>query len=205
MRLFVAIEIPEGPRAEAGRRLQAVRGMLPAARWVDPEKIHLTLIFLGAIDDAELPTLGAALGSAAARHAPFTLALAGGGTFPPRRPARVAWIGIAGNAGNIGDIARLAALQADVAAAAERAVGYQPESRPYNPHITLARCPENWPRPAIETFTAAFAGPLGEPFPVDRVALFESQLGSGGAGGARYRVAETFPLSPTTSATGGAR
>jgi 2'-5' RNA ligase len=184
MRLFVAIEVPEGPREEIRRRLQAVRGQLPPARWVDPEAIHLTLIFLGAIDEAALPALSAALAGAAAAHPPFSLALVGGGTFPPRRPARVAWIGV--EAGPT-----LAALQADVSAAAVRAVGYEPESRPYHPHLTLARCPENWPRPAIETFAAAFSGPVGEPFQVSRVALFESQLGKGGA---RYRVVEGFPL-----------
>jgi 2'-5' RNA ligase len=70
-------------------------------------------------------------------------------------------------------------------------VGYVPEERPYNPHLTLARCPEPWPRPAIDTFTAAFAGPVGEPFPVPRVALFESRPG---AGGSRYLVAAAFPL-----------
>jgi 2'-5' RNA ligase len=193
VRLFVAVEVPEGPREEARRRLGEVRGRLPPARWVDPDAIHLTLIFLGAIDEAALPALGAALGPTAAAHAPFAMALSGGGTFPPRRPARVAWIGVEAGPG-------LAALQAAVSAAASRAVGYEPESRPYNPHITLARCPESWPRPAIETWTAAFAGPVGEPFPVSRIALFESQpagaAGAGGAGGraARYRVIEAFPL-----------
>jgi 2'-5' RNA ligase len=184
MRLFVAIEVPEGPREEARRRLEAVRGQLPPARWVDPDAIHLTLIFLGAIDESALPTFSAALAAAASARAPFTMALAGGGTFPPRRPARVAWMGVEAGPG-------LAALQAAVSAAAVQAVGYEPESRPYNPHITLARCPENWPRPAIETWTAAFAGPVGEPFPVSRAALFESRLSPGGA---RYRVVETFPL-----------
>jgi 2'-5' RNA ligase len=183
-RLFVALEIPEGPRREIRRRLDAVRERLPAARWVDPETIHLTLIFLGAIEETELSGLEEALGSAAAAHPPFDLALAGGGTFPPRRPARVAWIGVE-------PAPTLGPLQGDVSAAAARAVDYEPESRPYNPHITLARCPDNWPRPAIETFTTAFAGPLGEPFPVSRLALFESRLQPGGA---RYRVIKAFPL-----------
>jgi len=191
VRLFVAVEVPEGPREDARRRLEEVRGRLPPARWVDLDAVHLTLIFLGAVEEAALPALGAALGPAAAAHAPFTMALTGGGTFPPRRPARVAWIGVEAGPG-------LAALQGAVSAAAARAVGYEPESRPYNPHITLARCPENWPRPAIETWAAAFAGPVGEPFPVSRDALFESRLGAGagGTGGraARYRVVEAFPL-----------
>jgi 2'-5' RNA ligase len=184
VRLFVAIEVPEGPREDARRRLQAVRDRLPPARWVDPDAIHLTLIFLGSIEEPALPALGTALATAVSAYPPFPLALAGGGTFPPRRPARVAWLGV--EAGP-----ELAALQAAVSAAAVQAVGYAPESRPYHPHITLARCPEPWPRPATETFTAAFAGPVGAPFPVSQVALFESRLG---AGGARYRVAAAFPL-----------
>jgi 2'-5' RNA ligase len=141
MRLFVAIEIPEGPRREARRRLQAVRAELPPARWVDPDAIHLTLIFLGAIEEEALPPLRAALGSAAAAHAPFPLALEGGGTFPPRRPARVAWIGV--EAGP-----ELAALQGEVSEAAARAVGYTPESRPYHPHITRRSRPSPPPSPA---------------------------------------------------------
>ncbi|HEV7517450.1 MAG TPA: 2'-5' RNA ligase family protein, partial [Thermoanaerobaculia bacterium] len=88
----------------------------------------------------------------------------------------------------------LAALQSAVSAAAVEAMGYEPESRPYNPHVTVARCPESWPRSAITIFAAAFAGPVGEPFPVSRVALFESKPGAGVAGGARYRVVEAFPL-----------
>jgi 2'-5' RNA ligase len=187
MRLFVAVEIPESPREDARQRLAAVRGRLPPARWVDPDIIHLTLIFLGTIDEAALPALSAALGPAASAHAPFSMALVGGGTFPPRRPARVAWIGVAAGP-------RLAALQSAVSAAAVEAVGYEPESRPYNPHVTVARCPESWPRPAIATFAAAFAGPVGEPFPVSQFALFESQPGAGAGGGARYRVIEAFPL-----------
>src|SRR5262249_33107974 len=102
-------------------------------------------------------------------------------------PARVAWIGVdAGPA--------LAALQADVSAAASRAVGYTPESRPYNPHITLARCSQHSPRPAIETFTAAFPRPLSEPFPGSRVALLESRLRGLQGGGARYQVVAAYPL-----------
>src|SRR5947199_4370647 len=123
MRLFVALEIPAGPREELRRRIQAVQGRLPPARWVDPECIHLTLIFLGTIEEAALPALTSALATAAAPPAPYTMALVDGGTFPPRRPARVAWIGIAAGP-------TLPALQAAVSAAAAGAVGYEPRSRP---------------------------------------------------------------------------
>ena len=48
MRLFVAIEVPEGPRREAERRVREARRALPPARWVDLAQLHLTLLFLGA-------------------------------------------------------------------------------------------------------------------------------------------------------------
>lgn len=188
MRLFVALEVPEAVRAEAGRRVETVKGSLPPARWVELDKVHLTLIFLGATDDALVPGLSAALARACAPFRPFSLALAGGGTFPPRRPARVAWIGLEAPP----DLQRLqAAAQAAVVSSVP---SFQPEDRPYHPHVTVARCPAPWPRSAAEAFSAALAGPppgIGEPFLVDEVVLFESQLGRGGA---RYRAVERLPL-----------
>lgn len=187
MRLFVGLAVPEEVRQEVRDRLDAVRAKLPPARWVDPAGIHLTLVFLGEVDAARLPDLERELAQAAAARPVFEMAFAGGGTFPPRRPARVAWIGVeAGPA--------LAGLQGSVAAACEAALpGWRREERPYNPHVTLARCPENWPRGAAETFAAAFAGSLGGAFPVAEVILFQSRLGRGGA---RYEAVGRFPLAP---------
>ena len=185
MRLFVALDVPEAVREEARRRVAMVQGRLPPARWVDLAKVHLTLVFLGATDDALVPGLAAALARAAAPFGPLPLALAGGGTFPPRRPARVAWIGVQAPP----ELARLQAAAQGAAAAAVRT--FEAEDRPYSPHVTVARCPEPWPRAAADTFAAALAGPVGEPFAVDEAVLFESQLGRGGA---RYRAVERFPL-----------
>jgi RNA 2',3'-cyclic 3'-phosphodiesterase len=187
MRLFVGLDIPDEVRREVRVRLDAVRAKLPPARWVDPAGIHLTLVFLGEVEEARLPDLEGELARAAAAHPSFKMALFGGGTFPPRRAARVAWIGVeAGPA--------LAGLQGDVAAACEAALpGWHREERPYNPHVTLARCPENWPRAAAEVFAAAFAGSLGGAFPVGEVILFRSRLGRGGA---RYEAVGRFPLAP---------
>jgi 2'-5' RNA ligase len=191
MRLFVALEVPEGPRREAEARVRKMRRELPPARWVDLSNVHLTLIFLGAIDDARVEALAAELARACAPHRPFSLRLAGGGTFPPRRPARVAWVGVdSGAGGAVGP--ELAALHADVAAATHAALREFPiEERPYHPHVTLARCPEPWSRSAAESFAAAFAGPLGEPFTAARAVLVESRLGHGGA---RHHEIASFPF-----------
>lgn len=191
MRLFVALEVPEGPRRQVEARVRKVRRELPPARWVDLANAHLTLVFLGAIDDARVDGLAAELARACATHRPFTLRLAGGGTYPPRRPARVAWVGVDSGAG-VAAGPELAALHAGVAAAAGAALReYEPEERPYHPHVTLARCPEPWSRSAAESFAAAFAGPLGEPFTAARAVLVESRLGPGGA---RHREVASLPF-----------
>jgi 2'-5' RNA ligase len=187
MRLFVALEIPEAVRRELARRVAALRDRLPRARWVEPEKVHLTLLFLGQIPDDQVPNLSAKLREAFAKHPPMTLRLSGGGTFPPKRPARVVWVGMDAPE-------ELAALQADAVAAVTsvgEAVGFEPETRPFTSHVTLARCEPNWPRDAAEKFTAAFPGEVGPPFRVDRGVLMESKLSPRGA---RYSVVEVFPL-----------
>ena len=184
MRLFVALEVPEPVRREVARRVAGVRDRLPRARWVDLEKVHLTLLFLGQTSEDEVPALSAKLRDAFARHSAITVRLSGAGTFPPKRPARVAWIGLDAPE-------ELAAIQADAVAAAVDAVGFQPEERPYRPHVTLARCEPNWPRDAVEKFTAAFPGEIGPPFTVEQGVLMESKLSPRGA---RYSVVEAFPM-----------
>jgi 2'-5' RNA ligase len=186
MRLFVALEVPEPVRREVARRMAGLRDRLPRARWVDPENIHLTLLFLGQTPDDKVPVLSAKLREAFARHAPMTVRLSGGGTFPPKRPARVAWIGMEAPE-------ELAAVQADAVAAAVEAVGFEPEERPFKPHVTLARCDPNWPRDAADKFASAFPGEIGPPFTVDRGVLMQSRLSPRGA---RYSVVEGFPLEP---------
>jgi len=184
MRLFVALEIPEPPQREVRRRVDAVRDRLPRARWVDLDNLHLTLLFLGETAEGDVPALAAGLREAFARCPPLDLRLVSGGTFPPGRPARVAWIGVEGPDA-------LVTLQADVTRAAVDTLGFAPEERAYHPHVTLARCPDPWRREAIDKFKTALTGPVGPPFVTDHGVLFESRLSPKGA---RYRAVETFPL-----------
>ena len=174
LRLFLALEIPEPHRREIERRAAPLRRRLPAARWVPAESLHLTLRFLGATDPDRVPRLVDAVRPAFAAFEPLTLRLAGGGTFPPARPARVAWVGIDGGGA-------LLELQREVAAAADAALDLDAEGRPFHPHVTLARPRRPWNRGASEEFARAFEGTLGEPFVVRAGVLVESRLGPGGA------------------------
>jgi len=185
LRLFIALEIPEPPRRDVRRRVDAVRDRLPRARWVDlAENLHLTLLFLGETAEGDVPALAARLREAFARCPPLGLRLGSGGTFPPGRPARVAWIGLEAPEA-------LSTLQEAITRAAVDTLGFEPEERPYHPHVTLARCPDPWRREAIDKLKAALTGPVGPPFVADHGVLFESKLSPKGA---RYRAVETFPM-----------
>lgn len=172
MRLFAAIEIPEAVRREIARRVEPLKKVLPRARWVNPAGMHLTLVFLGEVEALKVEKLTAALCAALAPLARFRLEVSKGGTFPPARPARVAWIGLgSGSGGDALAACHLAAEQACV-----EAVDYQPETRPFSPHVTVARCDPPWEIEEGERFTREFSGRVGESFEVDRAVLFESHL-----------------------------
>jgi 2'-5' RNA ligase len=184
MRLFVALEVPEPPRRDLRRRVDGVRDRLPRARWVDLDAVHLTLLFLGETPEAEVPALAAGLREPFARCPPLDLRLASGGTFPPGRPARVAWVGVEAPP-------ELTALQEQITRVAVETLGFTPEERGFHPHVTLARCPDPWRREAIDKFKPAFTGPIGPPFVADRGILLESKLSPKGA---RYREVAVFPM-----------
>lgn len=99
--------------------------------WVRPESIHLTLKFLGEIDDAKVRAVAAELKKAPSGIGPFKVELEGVGCFPNGRAPRVVWAGIRQNA-------ELARLQKSVE---ERlsSIGFEPEDRPFTPHLTLCR------------------------------------------------------------------
>lgn len=193
-RLFVAIELPEAVRREVARRVEEHRRDLPRARWTHPDALHLTLVFLGDVDDGAVPRLADALAAAFARHPPLTLQLLGAGTFPPPsprgRPARVAWLGVRVEGG----VERLRALHGDAALAAREAVGHQPDRRPYSPHLTVARPKAPWREPQARAFVAAFREPVADPFPVAEGHLMRSDLGAGPGGGSLYTSVARLPL-----------
>jgi 2'-5' RNA ligase len=185
MRLFVAFEVPEPSRRDLRRRADAVRDRLPRARWVDFDHVHSTLLFLGETPEADVPALAAGLGETFASFPPLGLRLGSGGVFPPGgRPARVAWVGVEAPAA-------LAALQGEITRVAVETLGFTPEEREFQPHVTLARCPDPWRREAIDKFKAAFTGPIGPPFVADRGILFASKLSPKGA---KYREVAVFPM-----------
>src|SRR6476620_1044097 len=133
MRLFVALELPEGERRRLARLpdQMAWRGLESASlNWTREENLHVTLKFLGEVGDPQVPHVTAALARAGV-PGPIALRIGSLGFLPPRGPIRVfvAQIG--------GDLDRLAALQAAIELALEP-LGFAREQRAYSPHVTLA-------------------------------------------------------------------
>src|SRR6201991_610114 len=123
-RLFTGLEIPKA----LGQSLSLLRGGLPGARWIDPENYHLTLRFIGDVDDDIAQEIAWLLGKV--RRHDFELRLDGLQSFGGKRPRAV--------------VATVASSQSVMDLQAEherlmRRVGLEPESRKYTPHITLAR------------------------------------------------------------------
>ena len=131
-RCFVAVPIGESLRADlraavdAWRKEPALAGM----RWTDPEGWHLTLAFLGPIDAASIPELVEQLAAVAQAHPTTRSATGGLGAFPTPAHARVAWYGVEDADDRLSHLASAVAV-----ALALDGDG----SRPFRPHLTLAR------------------------------------------------------------------
>ena len=189
MRCFVAVAIPDAIR-EALRDAQgSLRSIIGEARWVRPEGIHLTLRFLGEIDETMTEAVGRGLSETVRRCGPpFSLAVGGIGYFPPRGRPRVIWVGLSNPVDDPTALSRLSGLQSAVEQAV-RDAGMDPETRHFSPHLTLARLDERGPRkpPAVPADAGRGRGLL----PVDALRLYRSTLSRSGAS---YDVLREYTL-----------
>jgi 2'-5' RNA ligase len=169
LRLFVALDLPERTREELARwRDQALPGG-DALRVLAPESLHVTLAFLGWQGEADVDPIRAAVGEAVAGLAAPGLAAGQVRAVPPRRP-RLFALDLADSDG------RCAHVQAAVALALEQGGFYEPEQRPFWPHVTLARVRRGRRAPALTA-----PPPAMEPFVARRVTLYRSLLRREGA------------------------
>jgi 2'-5' RNA ligase len=158
LRLFVGIEFPP----ELRLRLSLLQSGIAGARWVDPGNFHLTLRFIGEVDEGTAADVDEALLRLKAR--PFSVQLAGVGVFGGDK-LRTLWVGVEREE-------RLATLQGKIEQALVRA-RLPPEPRKFAPHVTLARLRD--PRaPELQEFLAAHAQFRAAPLRVERFSLIAS-------------------------------
>ncbi len=187
VRLFVACEVPDEVKQAIGEVIETLRGRSgTAVRWIRPEGVHVTLKFLGEVPVRRLPAIKLAIQEATVGHSPFELEFSTIGTFGGREGLRIMWVGIAG------DVLRLEALVRAVNAALA-VVGFEPERRPFRPHLTLGRVRDEIStrqRAEIEVAVGKMdVPPSGWRTP--QVSLMRSRLTPQGA---FYDVIATFPL-----------
>ena len=178
MRLFVALTLPEDIRT----RLAGLSNGLPGARWVKPENLHLTLRFLGELDNLAAADVDDAL--AKIQCPGFALTLNGIGHFGEGRKLRALWVGVEANP----DLMR---LQEKIEQALIR-VGLPPEPRKFKPHVTLARFKSN-PGARLQDSLADHSLVRAGPIPLESFELYSSFTS---AEGAIYQVEASYPLEP---------
>jgi 2'-5' RNA ligase len=175
-RLFTGLEIPP----EIAQTLSMLRGGLPGARWIDLQNYHVTLRFIGDVDDSVAREVASLLGRV--RRVPFELRLDGITSFGGKKPRAV--------------VATVASSPALMEAQAEQErlmqrIGLDPEGRKYTPHITLARLRDASSRDVAE-YLAAHGLFRAPPFRVSGFALFSSRAS---VGGGPYVVEASYPFS----------
>jgi 2'-5' RNA ligase len=174
-RIFTGLEIP----ADIGAELGMLRGGLPGARWIDPENYHLTLRFIGDVDDLTAREVASLLGQV--RRVGFELRFEGLASFGGRRPRAVV--------ATLAPTPPLMELQAEHERLMQR-IGLEPEGRKYTPHVTLARLRDTSSRQVADYLaTRALLRPL--PFKIARFVLFSSR---NSVGGGPYVVEADYPL-----------
>jgi RNA 2',3'-cyclic 3'-phosphodiesterase len=184
VRAFVALELEESLHERLARLAADLRPRLPGLRFASPGSAHLTMRFLGRASPEALDRIAEALAPAAAACPVADVPVTGLGIFPPQGPPRILWLGL--------DLpAPMLALQTACERAA-RDAGFEPETRPFRPHLTLGRWRERVARPRLPEIEPAATR-------LERLVLFRSELKPAGA---VHTPLGVFPLG--TMGAGGA-
>lgn len=186
VRAFVAIDLNDAIRGRIERLQERLRRAGLKLGWVRPDNIHLTMKFLGDLEDHRAANVSNALAELAAATSAFELHVEGVGAFPPRGVVRVVWVGVADPA------RRLAECQARCESLLTRA-GFAPERRPFAPHLTIARCRVAKLSGQIRKLIERHGDVDGGRLAVARVALYRSVLSPAGS---QYTVLSEHSLAP---------
>jgi 2'-5' RNA ligase len=179
LRLFVALPLPDSVK----RSLEPLTRGLGDVRWLAPDQQHLTLRFIGEVDNGRLDEIAEAL--ALVPGAPLEVRLDGLGHFPLRGEPRVVWVGVAKNP-------ELVSLKRRIDRALAHA-GLPAETRKFAPHVTLARIRGPLSRDRLATWLMRHSLYRSEPFPVSDFHLYSSWLKSAGA---EHQIEASYELVP---------
>ena len=188
-RTFIALEMNEHLQSHLAAVIRQLASALPRLNWVDPSGIHLTLAFLGDLDDARLEQAMQVTASAVQQVRPFSYRLSRVGTFGSSRQPRVVWMGIEEKSGVLSRLHYL--LNQEL----ERR-DFVTDSRPFSPHLTLARIKNPLAPDELERLHTLLAGKQQDlvsanEYAVQHVNVMKSKLLRSGA---IYTCLDTYPL-----------
>ncbi len=182
MRLFIAIDLPEGWRELLAKPQQSIGWLGHGVKWVDPKSTHLTLKFLGETAPNLLEEVKVRAAESVAQFPAFTMRMRGTGVFPEPKKPRVYWAGIEAPQ-------TLLDLQVNLEQAMEE-LGFEPEQRAFSPHLTLARIKDPMGKQRMTEALLNFKLE-SEPAQVTEAVLMRSHLSEDGA---HYEALARFPL-----------
>ena len=185
MRVFIAIELPQEIKDTLGRLQAKLKAAGADVKWVDPKNIHLTLKFLGEIDEQISDRVSTKLAEICFGRKQFNLSLSSCGAFPNINSPRVIWAGIEQGDKEIKTIADAIETQLE-------SIGILKESREFSSHITLGRTRSSKNRQELaKTLSELSTKPLKDQFPASKITLFKSTLTPLGP---IYETLQDFPF-----------
>lgn len=174
IRSFLAIELPATIRTKIEKIVADLRSTSGDVRWVDPEKIHLTLKFFGNIEESRVDSIVEAIEGPLRSTEPFELTVRGTGAFPSLNNPRVVWIGLTDAKGV------LIPLQKEIDASLEK-IGFEREDRVFRPHLTMGRVKTSHGKEGLIRGVEKYREEEMGEFRVEKAVLFRSVLMRSGA------------------------
>lgn len=132
MRTFIAIELGKEIKDKLSQIQEELKSAQGDISWVRPENIHLTLKFLGELEEAKIPEILHCLKELASKITPFIIRISGTGAFPGLKSPRVVWVGVKEDTGELARLAKT--IENDLAK-----LGFPKENREFSSHLTLGR------------------------------------------------------------------
>lgn len=170
IRTFIAVGVDSGVRAAAAALQRELAKTAPEVRWTTADQMHVTLHFLGDLDDRDLAGVCRAVTKVCTKRPPFRLTVSGVGAFPTARRPKTIWAGLTEGA------EELSALHAALAVPLSDLGVYRHEERAYNPHLTLGRLKADAAAPAVAAALPKYADWAGGDTLVTEVRVMSSEL-----------------------------
>jgi len=169
MRIFISIELPETIKDNIAGAVNKMRTMLTPVKWVEKKNLHITLKFLGWVEDEKVKGLEDCVAECVKGFGAFELEFSGMGAFPDLKRPRVIWVGTKDGAESSKELADK--IDCEIS---EK--GFREEEREYTPHLTVGRIKERIDVAPLMDFIAEHERTDFGKFKVDHVSVMKSTL-----------------------------